>query len=260
MADELIRLCDFGVPIYFPVESLQQLHTVLGISRPSGPDLCSSMQHHLLPFAPFSFCCSPTNPSLYSSSQAVSWAFTYTISSALPLFKFIYLAVLGPSCSMLDLCCCMRALHCWKWASLYMWHVASVVVAQRLSCPIVCGILVPWPETELKSPALEARLFNPWTTREVPPSPYFIFFVVQRSFLWPSHQNIPHPSLASITSTCSHPLHHVSTSLFLIHLLTCPCIMWVHPAAISMGFKLHEFRDSLSFYLSLYPQTQTDAW
>ena len=188
------------------------------------------------------------------------WAVTYTISSAFPLFTFIYLAVLGPSCSMLDLCCCMQALHCSKRASLYLWHTGSVVEAHRPSCPIVCGILVPWPEIELMSPALEARFFNPWTTREVPPSPYCIFSVVQRSFLWPCHQNIPHPSLASITSTCSHPLHHMSTSWFLIHLLTCSCIMWVYPAPIPMGFKLHEFRDYLPFYLSLYPQTQTDAW
>jgi len=267
MADELMCCVILGsryisqeIWCVCQLESLQQLHTVLRIRRPSGPGLCSSTQHHLLPFAPFSFCCSPTSPSLCSSSQAVSWAFTYTISSALPLFISIYLAMLGPSCSMLDLCCRMWALHCGKWASLYLWHEGSVVVAQRLSCPIVCGILVPWRETELTSPALEARLFNPWTTREVPPSPYFTFFVVQRSFLWPSHQNMPHPSLASITSTCSHPSHHESTSLFLIHLLTCHCIMWEHPAAISMGFKLHEFRDSLSFYLSLYPQTQTDAW
>ena len=42
------------------LESLQQLHTVLGIMRPSGPHLCWLTQHHLLPFAPFSLCFSPT--------------------------------------------------------------------------------------------------------------------------------------------------------------------------------------------------------
>lgn len=42
------------------LESLQQLHTALGIMRPSGPHLCWVTQHHLLPFAPFSLCFSPT--------------------------------------------------------------------------------------------------------------------------------------------------------------------------------------------------------
>ena len=34
-------------------------------------------------------------------------------------------------------------------------HEGSVVVAHGLSCPVGCGILVPWPDIEPTSPALE---------------------------------------------------------------------------------------------------------
>ena len=35
----------------------------------------------------------------------------------------------------------------------------SVVVTRGLSCPVACGILVPRPEIEPTSPALEGRFF-----------------------------------------------------------------------------------------------------
>ena len=109
----------------------------------------------------------------------------------MPIFKsiylFIYLAALGLSFIMRDLCCniwdlfiaacglfvVMRGLlsSCGTWApehpgsvvaacglsSCDMWAlepVGSVVVACRLSCPMACGILVPQPGIEPVSPAL----------------------------------------------------------------------------------------------------------
>ena len=51
---------------------------------------------------------------------------------------------------------------CSTW-TLWLWHTGSVVAARRPSCSEACGILVPWPGIEPKSPALH------WTTREVPP-------------------------------------------------------------------------------------------
>ena len=36
----------------------------------------------------------------------------------------------------------------------------SLVVAHRLSCPLACGILVPWPGTEPKTPALHSKFLT----------------------------------------------------------------------------------------------------
>ena len=46
--------------------------------------------------------------------------------------------------------------------------MGSVVMAHRLSCPVVCGILVPQPGIKPTTPALQGRFFNHWTIREVP--------------------------------------------------------------------------------------------
>ena len=48
----------------------------------------------------------------------------------------------------------------------------SLVAVSRLSCPVACGILVPWPEIEPASLHWEVDhqenpMFNHWTTREV---------------------------------------------------------------------------------------------
>ena len=46
--------------------------------------------------------------------------------------------------------------------------MGSVVMVHRLSCPVVCGILVPQPGIKPTTPALQGRFFNHWTIREVP--------------------------------------------------------------------------------------------
>ena len=75
-----------------------------------------------------------------------------------PLEKLSFLAALGLSCSTL--------------ASLYSWYVSSVAVAHRLSCPEVCGILVPQPGIKPGFPAFARQIFNHWTTREAA-EPFF---------------------------------------------------------------------------------------
>ena len=59
------------------------------------------------------------------------------------LFTFIYLATSGLSCSFRDL---------------LLWHVGSG--AWRLSCHMVCAILVPRPGIEPEFPALEGRFLT----------------------------------------------------------------------------------------------------
>ena len=78
------------------------------------------------------------------------WRVFSMISFCFFLFKylFIYLAALGLSCSMGDLRCGMWGLSLW-------YAGFSLVAAHRLSCPVACGILVPWPGIEPMSPALE---------------------------------------------------------------------------------------------------------
>ena len=39
-------------------------------------------------------------------------------------------------------------------------HVGSLVEARGLSCPVACGILVPWPGIEPPAPALEGGFFT----------------------------------------------------------------------------------------------------
>ena len=56
--------------------------------------------------------------------------------------------------------CCVQApehvgsVVCGTWA-LLLRCVSSIVAVAGLSCPVACGILVPWPEIELTSSALE---------------------------------------------------------------------------------------------------------
>ena len=46
-------------------------------------------------------------------------------------------------------------LSCSSGASLYLKCMGLVIVEHRLSCPVACGILVPWPGIKTASPALE---------------------------------------------------------------------------------------------------------
>ena len=43
----------------------------------------------------------------------------------------------------------------------------SSFLGDRGACLVACGILVPWPGTELTPPAVEVRSLNHWTSREV---------------------------------------------------------------------------------------------
>ena len=61
-------------------------------------------------------------------------------------------------CIIWDFCCRGQAPEC----------MGSVVMVHRLSCPVVCGILVPQPGIKPTTPALQGRFFNHWTIREVP--------------------------------------------------------------------------------------------
>ena len=49
--------------------------------------------------------------------------------------------------------------------------LASLVIPLRLSCPVACGILVPWPGTESVFPALESGFL---TTGSPGKSPYVL--------------------------------------------------------------------------------------
>ena len=68
------------------------------------------------------------------------------------LFFFFFLAVLGLSCSMQDVCCIIRDLS--------LWLTGSLVVAWGLSYSEECGILVPRPGIEPMSPALQGRFLT----------------------------------------------------------------------------------------------------
>ena len=61
------------------------------------------------------------------------------------IFKNIYLATSGLSCSTWDL---------------LLRHAGSVVMLYGLSCPVACEILVPQPGVELTFPALQGRFLT----------------------------------------------------------------------------------------------------
>ena len=50
---------------------------------------------------------------------------------------------------------------------LQLQYAGSLVVARRLSCPVVCGILVPRPGIEPTYPALEARFLTTGPPRKL---------------------------------------------------------------------------------------------
>ena len=65
----------------------------------------------------------------------------------------VSLAVLSLCCSTRDLCCILL--------NLLFWDLGSVVAALWLSCPMACGILVPWPGITPTSPALQGGFLTP---------------------------------------------------------------------------------------------------
>ena len=87
---------------------------------------------------------------------------------------------LSPSC--LYFCCCLficLSIGCIRSQLQHMGSLLqctdSLVGTHRLSCPVACGILVPQPGIEPKSPALQGRfLTTGLITREVPTSLFFV--------------------------------------------------------------------------------------
>ena len=117
------------------------------------------------------------------------------------VFLFLFLAALGLSCSMQDLCCGMQdlSLRC-VGSSLWhtgfsscgaqaperacsrarglcsLWHTGSLVEAHRLSCPMACGILVPQPGIEPASPALEGVFLTTGPPGKSPSRSFYVAF------------------------------------------------------------------------------------
>ena len=51
---------------------------------------------------------------------------------------------------------------------LFIWLHWVLVVVWRLTCPMACGILTPWPGDWTHMSCTVRRMFNHWTTREIP--------------------------------------------------------------------------------------------
>ena len=80
---------------------------------------------------------------------------------------YSFLASLGLSCSLQDLCCGVQILQWWHLGSLVV-RAGSVACCRQarkllcgLSCPIACAILVPWPGIEPVSAASESGFLTP---------------------------------------------------------------------------------------------------
>ena len=64
---------------------------------------------------------------------------------------FIYLAALGLSCGMWDLCCVIYIFH---------WGAYTIVLVLGLRCSTACRILFPQPGMEPESPALQGEFLT----------------------------------------------------------------------------------------------------
>ena len=85
---------------------------------------------------------SPWQPLFYSVALCMRLIYLFIKKIFIHLFS---LAVLGLSYGSWDLPCIIVDLFC---------------VACRLSCPVACGILVPWPGIEPESPALQVTFLT----------------------------------------------------------------------------------------------------
>ena len=113
----------------------------------------------------------------------------------------------------------------------------------------VCGILVPWPETEPTLPALEGEVLNHWTAREVHRLNFFSEkFSVQFSCsvvsnsLQPQHTRPPCPS----------PTPRIYPNL-------CPSSRWCHPAISSSVIPFSSCPQSLPASES-FPMSHLFVW
>ena len=90
--------------------------------------------------------------------------------------QLINLAASGLSCCTGDLCCD-------AWASLWLWHRGSVVVALGLSCSPAGGISFPWPGLWTIVPCNARQMLNHWITKEVP-NQFFFRFIWASVICW----------------------------------------------------------------------------
>ena len=105
------------------------------------------------------------------------------ISHVLPIlqdFFFFELLVVLVVARKLFVAACGLLPSCGAWAPE---HTGSLVVARRLGCPKVYGILVPRPEMEPMSPALEGRFL----TSGLPKKSLRLLFLAQPD-VWQSLQ------------------------------------------------------------------------
>ena len=123
---------------------------------------------------PLSWWCHPTISSVvpFSCLQSFAGSGSFLVSqffairwpkagvSASFFYIFIYLAASGFSCSKGNLCCIVQ--------DLWFECTDSLIAVGGFSCSKVCGILVPQPEIEPRSPCIARHILNHWITREVP--------------------------------------------------------------------------------------------
>ena len=112
-----------------------------------------------------------------------------SLSLCFKIFTYLFiLAALGLSCGTQDLCCGMWTSQL-QHADAQLQHVNFLVVVCKLLVVACMRDLVPQPGVEPGPPALGARSFTHWTTREVPGSLFRICLKgLQGHFVAPQSQ------------------------------------------------------------------------
>ena len=88
----------------------------------------------------------------------------------------------------------------------------------------VCGILVPWPGIEPTPPAVEAWIFNHWTTSEVSVCILFEMWV----WIWNNSSFSKSFIFFGSCLLCSHPVSNSSPLTLLHSLLRCRAVSRCH--------------------------------
>ena len=128
----------------------------------------STLQHGGFPSTP---CCSQTLPPClcnHDPSGQIPSSLAYLAKVLCPFFPlFFSIYLFGWSC-----------LRCSTWDLCYiMWHLSlwhtTIVGMHGFSCPLGCGILVPWPGIKPSSPALQGGFL----TTGLPGKSLFFYFI-----------------------------------------------------------------------------------
>ena len=131
------------------------------------------------------------------------------ITHWLVLFVHLFFTYFAAS----DLSCIMQCLS--------LRHTGfSLVAAHRLSCPTVCGILVPWPGIEPTSPALEGRFLTTGPPGKSLVLLYLLLPILLRGLLIPTQ---PHCSSPDSCHESSPPRAEVKAELRTTAFI-CPCL------------------------------------